>query len=185
MRSATVGLAALLAGGVLVLCVGCPGDETRAPKEDSGAGAPRGEATTRFEAPASDTQKLIGLWKGTESMQGGPDAKIEASEEEEIELSVEFKDDGSMTMDVGLPVEMSGTWKLAKAEGNTLTVNTVIDTPSGEFSVDEEGAKATEKVGMKTEKEELEFTIVFDTDDRIIMAPSDKPDQPTTFERQR
>lgn len=31
----------------------------------------------------------------------------------------------------------------------------------------------------------LEFTIVFETDDRITMAPTDTPDEAVTLERQR
>lgn len=172
MRSAMVGLAALLAGGVLLFCVGCPGDETPAPKEDSGAGAPGDEV------PAADAQKLVGLWKGkvtpevTTNMEGG---KGEWEGPDEIEASVEFKEDGTMTMDM-MGFELSATWELVKAEGNKLTLNAVLDTGPSEG----EG-----KIEVEPEDKEQELTIVFETDDRITFTFTEDPDEPLTLERQR
>ena len=46
-------------------------------------------------------------------------------------------------------------------------------------------AETAEEIEVETERQEVEFLVVFETDDRIRMTPTDAPDQPATLERQR
>ena len=102
--------------------------------------------------------KLVGIWESTEeAKKGEPDEKATA----------EFKADGGLSIVLG-PFEMVGTWKQAKEEGNTLTIDTEVtikDLPGG-------------KSDKKT------FKIVFDDANTMTMTPTDKPD-PKKFKRKK
>ena len=183
MRSTMIGVTALLAGAVLLVCIGCSGEETPEPKEKAGTAAPSPDEGAGGLAP--DAQRLIGLWKGkmaSEFTVEGPNVEVieEPDGPEELEVSAEFKDDGTLKMDMFF--ELSGTWELVKAEGDKLTVNSVLEmempSPEGEPT------EATEEIEVESEKQEMEFTIIFETDDRITMAPTDDPDEAVTLDRQ-
>jgi hypothetical protein len=186
MRRMKVGVAVILAGAVLLLAIGCPSDETPAPKEGAGAGAaPPGGGAASADLDRQ-SKRLVGVWTGKppgEPPPKDPNAKVETPED--MEISIDFKDDGTLSMNM-MFVEMAGTWKVTGAEGDKLTVNTVMEMPSFDVTMEsEEGEKVAEKPEVKVEKEEKDFTIVFETDDRITMAPTDEPDDMVTLTRQK
>jgi hypothetical protein len=107
-------------------------------------------------ADASAGSKLVGVWEGVEeAKKGEPDDKS----------TVEFKADGGLNIAMG-PFELTGTWKLTKDEGKTLTIDTDV-TPKGLGE-----GKSDKKV----------FKIVFDDANTMTMTPADKPD-PKKFKR--
>lgn len=169
MRSAMIGVAALLAGGVLLVCIGCSGEETPEPKETTGTAASSSDEGGGGLAP--EVQKLIGLWKGKMPSEVGI---------EKPDMSVEFKDDGTLNIDARH--KLSGTWELVKAEEDKLIVNSVLGMEMP--SIEGEAAEAVEEIEVESEKEEMEFTILFETEDRITMTFTDVPDEPFTLERQ-
>jgi hypothetical protein len=186
MRSARIGVAYLLAGAAALLCLGCSEYETWSPEGETAPETSASEAGSSSRTLAPEAQRLIGLWKGKmtdEFTVEGPNVEvIEAPDgPEELEVSAEFKDDGTLNMDMFF--ELSGTWELVKAEGDKLTINSVMEMEMPSF--EGEATEAMEEIEVESEKEEMEFTIVFETDDRITMAPTDEPDQAATLERQR
>jgi hypothetical protein len=110
---------------------------------------------------SSPEKRLIGAWKAKEGGQ---------------EMVFEFKEDKTTTMKGG-PIPLSGTWSLVRAEGDKLTIKTAMELPS--FKI--EGDKST----VETKTQEKEFTIDFETDDRMKMAPTDDPSDAQTFDRQK
>ncbi|HKB03181.1 MAG TPA: hypothetical protein VKD90_13225 [Gemmataceae bacterium] len=116
------------------------------------------KSSTTGGAGEAYSKKLVGVWEGKEDLGG-----------KEMTVNVEFKDGGGIkiTLDAGgkEPLEMSGTWKLVKEEGKTLTVETqmALDIP-----------ELKEKVPGKTDTKS--FTIVFDDENSITMTQVGKPD---------
>jgi hypothetical protein len=102
------------------------------------------------------SKKLVGLWEGTEpAKDGGKDET----------MTVEFKADNSLKIEMG-PFELTGTWKVVKEEGKTLTVDTEV-TLAG-------FPDAKGKPDKKT------FTVVFQDANTIVMSKAEgKPDERT------
>lgn len=121
-------------------------------------------------------EKLVGVWKG----------EVEADEDSDVEfpsmsLELKFQDDGTMTMEMPILGDVSGTWEVTAAEEKKVTINTVMKMPSFEMSGDGEGNETTK---VEYSEESQEFSIAFETDDRITMAPTDDPSSPATLDRQ-
>ena len=158
----------ILAGAALLVCVGCS----------------RSDAPTKPGARAVDpaVARLVGVWtsKVTGEAQGGTGGPQTL----DLEVTVEFKDDGTMTMAHLFP--LSGTWELVRAQGNNLTIKTVLEGPS-ELSWEQktEGGKTKRISKVKTEKRAQEFAVVFENDDRITMNPPDDPTEAMRLERRR
>jgi hypothetical protein len=107
--------------------------------------------------PAEETyaKKLVGVGEGTEEM--APGEKPET-------VTVEFKADGGFKVAMG-PFDMAGTWKLAKEEGKTVTVDTEVSFPN--FGEEKGPGKTDKKV----------FSIVFEDANAIVMTQvGGKPD---------
>lgn len=129
-------------------------------------------------------QRLVGTWKGKAPMEGEVGGgKSSQKVQNMVDVGCEFKKDGTVTMDVLFDV--SGTWEVVKTEGNALTVKMVMQVPdfSSESKMDD--GKVTESTKVATTKETKNFLIVFETDDRITMAPEDEPQDKATMERQK
>jgi len=145
----TIGLAA-------ALMTGCDKSATTA-----SGGASATTAAPGKPADSGAGNKLVGVWESVEgAKKGEPDDKS----------TVEFKKDGelSIRMDLGgkEPFELTGTWKMVKEEGKTVTIETGL-TPKGL----PEG-----KSDKKT------FTISFDDPNTMTMTTADKPD-PKKYKR--
>lgn len=105
------------------------------------------------KAEEAYAKKLVGVWEGSEDMKDG--GKPET-------VTVEFKADGNFKMAMG-PIELPGTWKLAKEEGTTLTIDTEVTFPG----FGKEPGKADKKT----------VTVKFEDANTIVMAwTGDKPD---------
>jgi hypothetical protein len=118
--------------------------------------------TTTSGAPgnpvdAGAAKKLVGVWESVEdAKKGGLDEKV----------TVEFKKDGGLSFVMG-PIELTGTWKVAKDEGKTMTIDA------------EMTMKGPGDPGKSTQKT---FKIDFEAGDTMTMSPTDKPD-PKKFKR--
>jgi hypothetical protein len=127
--------------------------------DKSATTAAAGAGTTAAPGKPPDSgaaNKLVGTWESVdEPKKGEPDDKT----------TVEFKADGGMKIVMG-PFEMTGTWKTAKDEGKTVTIDT--DVTMKGFG---EG-KSDKKV----------FKITFDDANTMTMTPTDKPD-PKKFKK--
>lgn len=133
-------------------------------------------------------KKLIGVWEGQFEAEVSPgDSNMTLEGPASISAKFEFKQDGTMTMDIPFLGPASGTWALIQSEGNKLTIKTVMEIPSIEMSFEEhvEGSESSseESVKIETESEEQTFSVIFETDDRITMAPQDTPDEAITLHR--
>lgn len=120
-------------------------------------------------------KRLVGVWTGKQAPQGEGAGK-KGDINVDVPITVEFKDGGAMSMSVFI-VSLSGTWEVLSAEGNNVSVKTVLDMPAGMES--DKGA------GSKGGKETQELSIVFQTDDRITMASKDDPKDVATLDRQK
>jgi hypothetical protein len=109
------------------------------------------------------SKKLVGTWEGT-------DEDMKDKEGKPGVISVEFETDGKLKISVG-PFDLTGTWKVAKENGKTLTVDTEVSFP--DF-----GGKGESKSDKKT------FSITFENDNTIVMSPTDKKD-PKTLKRKK
>jgi hypothetical protein len=104
-------------------------------------------------ADESYGKKLVGVWEGTEEM--APGEKPET-------VTVEFKADGGFKVAMG-PFDMAGTWKLAREEGKTVTVETEVTAP--------DFGQGKGKADKKT------FTVVFEDANTAVMTQvGGKPD---------
>lgn len=133
------------------------------------------------------SRKLVGVWKGKPSADGEQKKTKDAAKNKgeidvsmDVPVTVEFKDGGAMTINAMI-FALSGTWQVVKAEGNNVTIKSVMEMPSFSF----ESTDGKQKTETKTSKEEDEFSIVFQTDDRITMTPKKDPDESMTLERQK
>jgi hypothetical protein len=167
VKKSLICLAYLTAAALLVQAAGCS-------KSDSTGDAGR-------DPLASAAKRLAGEWKGKAPLQMGAEKPKPGAKE--LEIGCVFKTDGTMTMDLLFP--MSGTWEVVKADGDKLTVKTVLEMPSFSSESKMEGDKQQETTKVSTSKETQEFSIVFETDDRIVMSPTDDPDEKGTLERQK
>jgi hypothetical protein len=103
------------------------------------------------------SKKLVGVWEGTEEMMPGD--KPES-------VTVEFKTDGGFKSAMG-PFDMSGTWKLLKEDGKTVTIET-------EVTLKGFGEGKTDK---KT------FTIVFEDGNSVVMSRAGDKQAPKKLKR--
>jgi hypothetical protein len=141
----TLGLAA-------ALMAGC--DKSATTAAVGGAGTTGGAPGKPGDSGASD--KLVGVWESVDApKKGEPDDKS----------TVEFKKDGGLSIAMG-PFEMTGTWKLTKEEGKTVTIDTEV----------------TVKGFPEGKSDKKSFTIVFEDANTMVMSPADKPD-PKKFKK--
>jgi uncharacterized protein (TIGR03066 family) len=126
------------------------------------AGTPTTTAAPGKPADSDAGKQLVGVWESVNEPKKG---------EADDRATVEFKADGGLTITMGSPpmtFEMTGTWKMAKDEGKTVTIDTDLTLkgfPDG---------KSDKKV----------FKITFDDADTMTMTPADKPD-PKKFNRKK
>jgi hypothetical protein len=134
-------------GLAITLTAGCDKSATTA------SGGTTTTAAPGKPADASAGSKLVGVWESVEeAKKGEPDDKS----------TVEFKADGGLTITMGsgpMAFEMTGTWKMAKEEGKTVTIDTDVTLKGFE-------GKSDKKV----------FKIVFEDANTITMSQADKPD---------
>ena len=103
------------------------------------------------------SKKLVGTWEGSEDLGG----KAET-------VTMEFKPDGGLRLAMG-PFEMTGTYKVVKEDGKTVTLDTEMTglNIGGEKLGDE---KTKPKGDKKT------VTVVFEDDNTISMTSDGKPE---------
>jgi hypothetical protein len=113
-------------------------------------------------------KKLVGTWEGTEQPPGGGKAEV---------ITFEFKADGTMRL-AGGPIELTGTYKVVKEDGKTLTLDTEVTglNIGGQTLGDE---KAKPKGDKKT------LTVVFEDDDTIVMTPADGKQEAKKLKRKK
>ena len=120
------------------------------------AGCEKAGTTTASSAKGEEPygKKLVGVWEGSEELAPGKSETV----------TVEFKADQGFKVAMG-PFDMTGTWKLLKEEGKTVTVETEVTMPAfGE-------AKGPGKSDKKT------FTVAFEDADTVVMTEvGGKPD---------
>jgi hypothetical protein len=123
-------------------------------------------ATTGPGKPADETygKKLVGVWEGT------PEGKDDFPGP----ITFEFKADNSLKMTLGAAekksFEMTGSWKLVKEEGKTLTLDSEMTSPFD----DPKGPKKTQK---KT------LSVVFDDADTITISEVGEKPNPLKLKR--
>ena len=114
------------------------------------------EAAPGRPVDSGAANRLVGTWESIEeAKKGGPDENA----------TVEFKADGGMKIVMG-PFEMTGTWKMAKDEGKTVTIDTDV----------------TMKGLGEGKSDKKSFKITFDDANTMTMTPTDKPD-PKKFKK--
>jgi len=113
-------------------------------------------STTPPGKPGDETygKKVVGVWEGTDPEMKGPKGES---------MTMEFKADGGFKVSLGPDPIITGTWKLVKEEGKTLT----IDTEASFVGFGD--PKAPAKVDKKT------VSVVFEDADTIVMSGGDKP----------
>jgi hypothetical protein len=118
-----------------------------------------GASTTTAPGRPGDTagSKLAGAWES-----------VEEGKKDDDKATAEFKSDGGLTIVMG-PFELTGTWKLTKEEGKTMTIETEL-TPKG--------------LGEPGKADKKSFKIVFDDADTMTMTPTETPD-PKKFKRKK
>src|SRR5262245_59613065 len=89
---------------------------------DKSATTPAGSSTTTAgpgkPADSGASSKLVGTWESVEEAKKG---------EPDLKATMEFKADGGITITMGNPpmtLELTGTWKMAKDDGKTVTIDT-------------------------------------------------------------
>jgi hypothetical protein len=144
-------------GLAAVLATGCDKKATTPPADTSATTAAPGKP-----ADSGAGKQLVGVWESVEeAKKGGPDEKS----------TVEFKADGGMAITMGggpKAFELIGTWKTAKDEGKTVTIDTDVTIkgfPEG---------KSDKKV----------FKITFDDADTMTMTRADQ-NEPKKFKRKK
>jgi hypothetical protein len=148
---------AVLLSSAIVFAAGCEKSGV------SGTGASGGTQPGAGKADGAG-KKLVGTWEGTDEDMKDKDGKP-------LTVTLEFKADGKMAIKMGGPFDMDGTWKVAKEEGKTLTVDT-------EMTFPDFGGKGP----GKSDKETL--TIAFENDNTIVITHSEKKGpKPQTLKR--
>jgi hypothetical protein len=130
-------------------------------------------------AASAGAAKLVGVWE-SEPEQAEVNGKKVGKP---ISMTVEFKEGGALRADI--LIEMSGTWKVVKEEGNTLTVDTEVDMPDFQFESKTEKGKTVEKTKEGVKKEKKTFKITFDGPDAITMTDVDDKPQPLKLKRKK
>ena len=126
--------------GVAVLSAGCEKSAT------SGPGKPGDETYAK---------KLVGVWEGSEDFGG-----------KAVPFTVEFMADNGLKMSMGLPdgkdpFVLTGTWKLVKEEGKTLTIETEL-------------APNIPEAKQKPEPSKKTMSVTFDDANNITTTQPDK-----------
>ena len=169
MKTFCICLLCLVAGTFLIPAAGC--------SKGPAAGDPQAGTLT------AAAKRLTGAWKGTESMEVSSTGLNGAKQttKQSIDIGVDFKPGGAVQLDMLL--EASGTWEVIKAEGAQLTVKIVLELQdfSGEAKMEDGQMKETTQVATK--KQAKEFLVVFESDDRINMAPTDDPTDKKILDR--
>jgi hypothetical protein len=102
-------------------------------------------------------KKLVGVWEGkpegADAPKGLPDLKI----------TMEFKADGGLKMAIG-PFETTGTYKVTKEDGKTVTLDTEVTS-----------AALGESKGTGTNKKETLTAVFEDADTVVISKAGDMP----------
>jgi hypothetical protein len=140
-RPRLVALAVVLIAVGLAAAVGC---------EKAGSTT----ATTAKGAEEQYGKKLVGVWEGSEELAPGKSETV----------TVEFKADQGFKVAMG-PFDMTGTWKLVKEEGKTVTVETEVTMPG--FGEEKKPGKSNKQT----------FTVTFEDANTVVMAEvGGKPD---------
>ena len=148
---------AVLLSSAIVFAAGCEKSSTTG----SGGGGSGGTPPRAGKTDDGAGKKLVGTWEGTDESMPDKDGKP-------VTVTFEFKADGKMAINMG-PFDLTGTYKVTKEDGKTLTVDT-------EMSLPDLGGKGAGNSDKKV------FTITFENDNTIVMTPTDKKD-PKTFKR--
>jgi hypothetical protein len=106
------------------------------------------------------SKKLVGVWEGKEDFGG----------KEEI-VTVEFKSGGGFSAAMG-PLEFTGTWKLIKEDGKTVTFETEVTLKGFD---DPKSPKPDKK----------SFTAVFDDADTFTMSRNEGKPDPKKLKRKK
>jgi hypothetical protein len=123
-------------------------------------------SSTPAGGAASASDKLVGVWESVEEAKKDEPKKDDAKKDgPDDKATVEFKKDGGLSIAMG-PFEMTGTWKVAKDEGKTVTIDTEV----------------TVKGFGEGKSDKKSFKITFDDDSTMTMTPTDKND-PKKFKK--
>lgn len=114
--------------------------------------------------PADETyaKKLVGVWEGAEEDAKGPKGES---------MTMEFKADGGFKVSLGPADLITGTWKVVKEEGKTVTV----DTEAAFAGVGD--LKGSGKAEKKT------LTAVFEDANAVVISQGGDNPKPTKFKR--
>jgi hypothetical protein len=148
----------------------------------SGAGCGKKSSPTTGgdnPGPSASAAKLVGTWE-SEPEQAEVNGKKVGKP---MSMTVEFKANGELKLDVFF--ELTGTWKVVKEEGNTLTIDTEVGMPDFKFESKTEKGKTVEKTEEGVKKERKTFTITFDGPDVITMTDVDDKPQPMKLKRKK
>ncbi len=188
MRKVLACVLSLVVGLALLQLTGCKKSEpaaksgqpgAKAKPEQPGAAKPEQPGAAASSDPvAAASKKLVGVWKGKPPMPPGAEKGEKNGPPMEMTITMEFKDGGAAVMDM-MMFKINGTWKVLKADGEKLTVNMEMEPP------DLGGLMKGKEKDAKPPKETEEFTIVFQTNDKISMGPTKKPAEAIVMDRQK
>jgi len=183
MRKVLACALSLVVGLAILQLAGCKKSEptTGKPGQTGGTAKPEQPGAAATSDPlAAAGKRLVGVWKGKPPMP----PELEKAEGKlppmDMTVTIEFKDGGTAVMEM-MGEKANAAWKVVKAEGNTLAANMEIEEPDLGALTGKEKGKDAAKPTKKTE----ELTIVFQTDDKITMGPTNKPAQTLTLDRQK
>ena len=151
-------------------------------------GCDRNKATTSNEPATSNpaansSARLHGVWEATERPTVTINGKTVEGEGDPITVRFEFRADGTLSADLFFP--MTGTWKVAKTEGDTLTLDVEMNVPSGGFESKTENGKTTTKSEMAVKKEKDTLTVSFEPDDQITIRSAKDAGNPLKLKRKK
>jgi hypothetical protein len=112
------------------------------------------------------SKKLVGTWEGTEDMLGKSET-----------VTFEFKPDGGLRLALG-PFEMTGTYKVAKEDGKTVT----LDTEMTGLNI---GGKTLGDEKTKTKGDKKTITVVFEDADTISVTSPDGKQETKKLKRKK
>jgi hypothetical protein len=104
------------------------------------------------------SKKLVGTWESTVELEGG----------KSVVVTIEFKPDGGLRTGHG-PLELTGTWKVVKEDGKTVTVETEV-TGLGI------GGETPRVDKSKADKQTL--TVVFEDANTVVVTRADGKQTP-------
>jgi len=177
MRKVLACALSLVVGLAILQLAGCKKSEptTGKPGQTGGTAKPEQPGAAATSDPlAAAAKRLVGVWKGKPPMPEGE----KKGPPMDMSITMEFKDGGAAVMDMVM-FKINGTWKVLKADGDKLTVNMEMEPP------DLGGLMKGKEKDAKPPKETEEFTIVFQTDDKISMGPTKSPKEAIILDRQK